>query len=125
MKKWQRIWRSFYKNIIIKRKFRSYWMSFMDSEYRAQINRLYDLTKDSKGTEMRYVRTSLLVHGHKIIYPKYTESLMLDDTTKLEPIKVVQSYGKYIVIDGNHRLPAIIARAERLKTEWTQCEVII
>lgn len=125
MEKWKRILRSFHKNIIIKRKFRSYWMSFVDREYRAQINRLYDLTKDSKGTEMRLVRTAMLVHGHKIIYPEYTLSLMLDDTTPLEPIKVVLSYGKYVVIDGNHRLPAIIARAERLGTEWTQCEVII
>jgi hypothetical protein len=100
-------------------------MSFIDLEYRAQINRLYDLTKNSKGTEMRLIRTSLLVHGHKIIYHGYAESLMLDDTTPLEPIRVVHSYGKYIVVDGNHRLPAIIARAERLKTEFTQCEVII
>lgn len=125
MKKFKRILRSFHKNIIVKRKFRSYWMSFVDMEYRAQINNLFELTKDSVGTEFRLVPTSLLVHGHKIIYPEYTASLMLDDTTELEPIKVVEHNGKFVVIDGNHRLPAIIARAARLKTEWTRCEVII
>lgn len=125
MKKLQRIWRSFHKNIIIKRKFKSYWQSIVDAEYRGQINRLFELTKDSKGTEMRYVRTSLLVFGHKIIYPKYALSLMIDDSVQLEPIKVVEHEGKFVVIDGNHRLPAIIERAERLGTEWTKCEVII
>lgn len=125
MGKYKRIWRSFYKNIIIKRKFKSYWTSFTDAGYRAEINRLFELTKNSKGTEMRLVRTSLLVHGHRIIYPKYTASLMLDDTTQLEPIKVIEHEGKFVVIDGNHRLPAIIARAARLKTEFTKCEVLI
>lgn len=125
MKKLLRMWRSFHKNIIVKRKFKSYWTSFVDSGYRAEINRLFDLTKNSTRTEMRLVPTSLLVHGHRIIYPEYTLSLMLDDTTPLEPIKVVEHDGVFVVIDGNHRLPAIIARAARLKTEFTQCEVIL
>lgn len=125
MKKWQRILRSFYKNIVIKKKFKSYWVSFTDAGYRAEINRLFDLTKDSKGTVMRLIRTDLLVHGHRIIYPKYTESLMLDDTTELEPIRVVKHEDKYVVVDGNHRLPAIIARAKRKQTHFTYCEVIV
>lgn len=125
MKKLARIWRSFYKNIIIKKKFKSYWISFTDAGYRAEINRLYELTKDSTGTEMRMVRTDLLVHGHRIIYPEYTKSLMLDDTTQLEPIRVVWHNDKYVVIDGNHRLPAIIARAKRKKTNGTMCEVLV
>ena len=125
MAKWERILRSFYKNIIIKRKFKSYWQSFVDMEYRAQINKLYELTKDSTGTVMRYISTDLLVPGHKIIYPKYAQSLIENEESPLEPIKVVEHDGKFVVVDGNHRLPAIKARAEKHKTNSTYCKVII
>lgn len=125
MSKWERILRSFYKNVIIKRKFKSYWQSFVDIEYRAQINRLYELTKDSTGTEMRYVPTDKLVAGHKIIYPKYTQMLIDNEESPLEPIKVVEHEEKFVVVDGNHRLPAIIDRAAKHKTNATYCKVII
>lgn len=125
MSKWERILRSFWKNIIIKRKFKSYWQSFVDREYRSQINVLYLLTKDSKGTEMRYVPTDMLKAGHKIIYPKYSQSLIDNEESPLEPIKVVEYAGEFIVVDGNHRLPAIIARAKKHNTNSTYCKVII
>jgi len=125
MSKWERILRSFYKNIIQKRKFRSYYQSFVDKEYRAQINELYELTKNSTGTEMRYVPTNLLTPGHKIIYPKYAQSLIDNEESPLEPIKVVAWSGGYVVVDGNHRLPAILARAKKHNTNATYCKVII
>lgn len=125
MKQIKRFWKSFHKNIIVKKKFKAYWISLIDKEYRGQINNLFELTKNSVGTEMRYVRTSLLVAGHKVIYKEYTDSLINNDEVNLEPIKVIESNGKFVVVDGNHRLPAILARAKRNSTTWTWCEVII
>lgn len=121
--KWK--WRSFYKNIIVKRKFRSYWMFITDKEYRAQINNLYELTKNSVGTRMKFVPTSLLVHGHNVVYMEYATKLMMDDNVELPPVKVVKSNGKYVVVDGNHRLPAILLRAKYRKADWTYVEEII
>jgi hypothetical protein len=125
MSKWERILRSFYKNIILKRKFKSYYQSFVDKEYRAQINELYELTKHSTGTVMKYVPTSLLTPGHKIIYPEYAQSLIDNEEAQLEPIKVVACSSGYVVVDGNHRLPAILARAKKHGTNLTYCKVII
>lgn len=125
MNKFIRIVKSFYKNIIIKRKFRSYWMSFTDSEYRSQITRIYNLTKNSTGAELRYVPTDTLVHGHKLIYHSYAQSLIENEEKSLEPIKVFFHEGKHIVVDGNHRLPAILFRAAKHKTNLTYCKVIV
>lgn len=132
MKKYIRMAKSFYKNIIVKRKFKSYWQSFVDPEYRAQLNELYEITKHSSKREIRYVKTSLLVPGHKIIYPDYALSLLKkvydDETVELEPIRVIEHEGKFVVVDGNHRLPAIIERANRKHrglSSRTKCEVYL
>lgn len=124
MRKLKRMWRSFHKNIIVKRKFRSYWMSLVDLEYRSQIKYIFDITKETTQSKIAFVPINLLVHGHKIVYHEYAAALMVDDEVNLEPIKVFYHKGMYVVIDGNHRLPAIKSRSERLGLEKIKAEVI-
>jgi hypothetical protein len=101
-------------------------MSLVDPSYRAQLNRLYELTKESSRMEIRYVKTALLVPGHKIIYPGYVLKLLRDESIELEPIRVIESNGRFIVVDGNHRLPAIMERAKKRRfTSFTKCEVYL
>lgn len=127
MKKLKRMWRSFHKNIIVKKKFRSYFMSIVDKEYRQQINRIYELTKDSKTTVMEEIPSWRIEPGHKIIYPEYELWLYCNcNNLKIDPIKVVSDgKGKFIVVDGNHRLTALKQRAFENKTCKILCEVII
>jgi hypothetical protein len=99
-------------------------MSLVDLEYRNQIKHIFEITKDTTHSKVMLVPTHLLVHGHKIVYHEYAAALMLDDEINLEPIKVFLRNGKYIVIDGNHRLPAIISRSERLGKKRVRAEVI-
>jgi len=124
MIQFKRMWRSFYKNIIIKRKFRSYWTSFVDKEYRDQIRHIYQITKHCTASKMMNIPTHMLVHGHKVIYRGYANDLVFNDCADLEPIKVVEYQGQYVVVDGNHRLPAIMSRYKRGKMQWTKCELI-
>lgn len=124
MKNLKRCWRSFYKNIIIKRKFKAYWTYFVDPEYKAQVDRIYKITEKCTGSKMMNVPTHMLVHGHKLIYFEYANNLIFNDKAELEPIKVIEHEGQYVVIDGNHRLPAIKSRYRRGKMDWTKCELL-
>lgn len=124
MTKYERWWRSFKKNIIKKKKFKAYFQYYIDSEYRAQINRLFEITKDCTSKSLEYVPVWQLEHGHKITYPDYELQLMRDDSVDLEPIRVVQQGIVFVVIDGNHRLNAIRSRAKRYGTELVLCEVL-
>ena len=126
MKLLLRVTKSFVKNIIIKRKFKAYAQSFYDKEYRAQINRLYELTKGSSGTLRWRIPVDTLKHGHKIIYPEYEQLLVNNDRIPIDPIKVVQlDDGTHLVVDGNHRLSAVIKRAKDKGEQFTECEVIV
>lgn len=124
MRNLRRAWRSFYKNIIVKRKFKAYWTYFVDPEYKAQVDNIYKITSKCTASRMVEVPTHLLVHGHKVVYLEYSNNLIFNDKAVLEPIKVILHKGNYVVIDGNHRLPAIISRSKRNKTWWTKCELI-
>lgn len=121
-----RIIKSFYKNIILKRKFKAYAMSFYDKEYRNQINNIYKFTKHSRGTMLDAVPVDLLKHGHKIIYSEYEKVLTENDHIPIQPIKVVQlPDSTFLVVDGNHRLKAVVKRAKKNGQDKVVCEVII
>jgi hypothetical protein len=124
MRQLKRMWRSFHKNIIVKRKFKAYWTYFVDPEYKAQVDNIYKITAHCTGSKMMNIPTHMLVHGHKVIYLEYANSLVFNDCANLEPIKVVEHEGRYVVVDGNHRLPAIMSRYKRKKMQWTKCELI-
>lgn len=124
MRQLKRMWRSFHKNIIVKRKFKAYWTYFIDPEYKAQVDNIYKITAHCRASKMMNIPTHMLVHGHKVIYLEYANSLVFNDCANLEPIKVVEHEGRYVVVDGNHRLPAIMSRYKRKKMQWTKCELI-
>lgn len=124
MRQLLRRWRSFHKNIIVKRKFKAYWTYLVDAEYQEQIQNIYRITAHCRACKIMQLPTNMLVHGHKVIYAEYSKRLMQNDSLELEPIKVVEHNGRYVVIDGNHRLPAILDRSKRLNTQWTKCELI-
>jgi 23S rRNA-/tRNA-specific pseudouridylate synthase len=123
MKRFKRHCKSFYKNVIVKKKFKSYIQSFIDSEYRRQLNELYALTHDKVKTERRFVNVERIVHGHKVIYPEYEQMLLNNDSIPIAPIRVVQKDETYLVVDGNHRLAAVKARARKTASCVVICEV--
>lgn len=124
MTKFERWWRSFKKNVIQKRKFKAYLQYFFDSEYRSQIDRLFELTKHCTRKEYEQIPIWQLEHGHKITYPKYERALILNDEIDLEPIRVIQNGIVFVVVDGNHRLAALRSRAKKYGTQFVLCEVL-
>jgi hypothetical protein len=108
MNKFFKFLNSFYKNVILKRKFKSFFMILTDKEFRAQLNHLHFLTKDCVNQRLEDIDSDQIVYGHKIVYPEYEEYLCQQHPLSLQPIRVVldSSVDKYRVVDGNHRLKA-------------------
>lgn len=99
--------KSFYKNVLVMRKYRAFWVLLTDSKFRADLNKLHTLSKDKKRVVTRRININRIVPGHKIIYPAYVRTLR--DAIYIPPIKVVydKSVRKYRIVDGNHRFEAI------------------
>lgn len=122
--------RSFYKNVIVKRKFKAFFMFLFDSEYRGAIERVYKASKGRKVTETREIEFRCIKQSHKIVYPDYAYILMRDEAREIPPIKVTlicQDKAQrqvYLVVDGNHRLPALMARAKKQGKTTILCEVM-
>jgi hypothetical protein len=125
MTKWQAFLRSTYKNVIVKRKYRAFMALLFDPSYRRDLNKLHELTKYTTNKEMRAINADSLVPGHRIVYPIYALGLF-SVAKDLPPIRVVFDavQGKYVVIDGNHRLPALVAWARTTDSKSLTCEVI-
>ncbi len=113
MKKFFAFCKSFYKNVIIKRKFKAFWLILTDPEFKANLNRLHDLCKGKKRLVTRRISKDRIVPGHRIVYPAYAQSLV--GAVYIPPIKVVydSKRRKYVIVDGNHRLPAILATSTK------------
>lgn len=125
MTKWRAFLRSTHKNVIVKRKYRAFLALLFDSSYRRDLNKLHELTKYTTNKEMRAISADALVPGHRIIYLGYALSLF-SVAKDLPPIRVVFDaiQGKYVVIDGNHRLPALVTWARTTESKSLNCEVI-
>lgn len=117
MKKLKAFCKSFYKNIIVKRKFKALYLLMFNREFRARLEVLHELTKNCTRTEIREIHWGLIKPGHQLIYRGYAAFLRENEKTMDIPmIRVVQinSTGTYyVVVDGNHRLPALAQRAYR------------
>lgn len=124
MTKFKAFCRSFHKNVIVKRKYRAFWTLLIDRHYRADLDRLFELTKDCTKREQRELEVKDLVHGHRVVYEAYALELMRSKDS-IPMIRVVFDpvSHKYVVVDGNHRLPAIKTRAMAGETKVV-CEVI-
>lgn len=92
-------------------KFKAVFKYFVKKSYRKDINLLRDIL--SKGG-LKGTKTNLplkdIYFSHEINYPKWVEKLERDFIVSEVPykrIKVFKHEGKYIVIDGNHRLKAM------------------
>lgn len=127
MTKWRAFCRSFHKNVIVKKKYKAFGHLLFDREYRASIEKLHQLTKNCTKNEVKPVHIDDLVPGHKIVYPAYALSLF-GVANNLPKIRVVydNERHKYVVVDGNHRLPALIlyASTRGLYKDVLFCEVI-
>ena len=99
---------------IKKKKFKAMLRYFYDSQYRDQVNYMVNLVKQN---EVKCIETTVRIgdikFGHSINYPKWVQILRYlihrDGYLSLDPIKVIidNSCGKYLVVDGNHRLMAL------------------
>lgn len=125
MTKFKAFVRSFYKNIIVKRKYRALMALLFDSTYRRDINNLHLLTKNCTKKEVERIHVDALVAGHRVIYPGYALDLFGMVET-LPAIRVVKdpTRNKYVVVDGNHRLPALLMHARSSGSYSVICEVI-
>jgi hypothetical protein len=126
MTKWQAFRHSFHKNVIMKKKYKAFITAFIDPSYRRSINRLRELTKDCTREEVQYIGVEHLVHGHKIIYVGYALGLfaVAKDLPMIRVVYDVQQ-NRYVVVDGNHRLPALLSYARAIGASAIQCEVML
>ena len=98
--------RSSWKNVIMKRKLKPFILLFTDKEFKAQIDSMYELTKNCTHVEkFKLVRFGSISPGHRIVYPDYVASLTQDSV--IPHIKVCRDRYGYRVIDGNHRFEAM------------------
>jgi len=125
LRKLQQFVRSFHKNVIVKRKYKAFLMIFTNATMRRDLNKLYTLSRDCTKREFRPIHINALRHGHAIVYPDYALSLFAT-ARNLPAIRVVFDpvEAVYIVIDGNHRLPALLAYARHSNHEYINCEVM-
>lgn len=103
MKKFWLFLKSTYRNVILKRKLKPFLMLLTDAEFRASINKMYELTRNCSRIDIVEVRLGDIGFGHKIVYPEYVKTLS-PDVYALPRIKVCREGVGYRVIDGNHRL---------------------
>lgn len=108
-----------------KMKFKAIFRYLYDRQYRAQIDNLAEYTcdKDLRAIEDVQVRVGDVMFSHEINYPSWVDALVAQIHFKglasLEPIKIMRHKsfdGKYLVIDGNHRLAAMKKSAH--VTRW-------
>lgn len=107
-RKARKLWlfcKSFWKNCILKRKFKSYYLFFTDKEFKKDIEYLYQLTKFKREFVISQVTFGKLIPSHRIVYPEYVKQL--DDGRLLELLKVTKDGPGYRIIDGNHRFEAM------------------
>ena len=125
MSRWKSFARSFKKNVIGKKKYKAFAMLLFDREYRASINHLFFLTRGCTKSEIVRIDCRSLIPGHKVVYPAYALDLF-SKTDELPPIRVVfdRVKQKYVVVDGNHRLPALLLRALASESKTIECELI-
>lgn len=115
MKKFCLFLRSFWRNVIIKRKIRPYIALMTDPQYKSDIRHMYRITKDCQGVVKALIPFASIDQGHKVLYPEYVATLSRDKI--LPPIKVAKDGHRYRVVDGNHRYAA-------MKTWVKDCESI-
>ena len=122
MSKMTRFAKGFYKNVILRHKYKAFLLVIFSSQYRRDLNRLYLLTKGCTRSDLRPIHMDNIVHGHQIVYPGYALSLF-SIASSLPPIRVVfdQTQHKFVVVDGNHRLPAL---KMAFNGEFIECEVM-
>jgi hypothetical protein len=128
MKKFKAFCRSFYKNVIVKKKVRGFFYLFFTKEGRTAVERLWELTKNCTRIEVVTLDYECIQPGHRIIYKKYADYLLKNcREIKIPMIRVVADptcKGRFIVVDGNHRLPALKERARR-SYRVIKCEVMV
>lgn len=92
-------------------KFRAVIKYYVKPSYRKDINVLRDILsqgrmKGSKG----YLRLGDIQFSHEINYPLWVEKMevrMIADPDDYTRIKVIDHNGRWLVVDGNHRLMAL------------------
>lgn len=99
---------------IKKKKFKAMFRYFFDSNYKRQVDHMIRTVKQRP---VRCVESSVrigdITYGHPINYPKWVSTLRWRiqhlGYTSLDPIKIIwdETKGKYLVVDGNHRLAAL------------------
>ena len=123
MKKILRFLSSFYRNVILKRKFKVFWALLTDKEFQKNLNHLYELTKNCTRIERLCLNAEQICYGHKIFYRSYCVKLA-DNKDDIPRIKVVADpklgEDKYRVVDGNHRFLALLLRGQTV----IYCEVM-
>lgn len=116
---------SFHKNVIVKKKYKSFLMAIVNPNMRRDLNRMYELTKNCTRTDLKSIPVNSLRHGHQVVYPDYALSLFAG-AKDLPRIRVVYDPARdvYVVVDGNHRLPALLTYARHSNYEYIECEVL-
>lgn len=123
MQKFKAFYKSFYKNVVVKHKFRVFFLIIFNKRFQTQINNLFELTKNCTESSFEFIAPEKIRLGHDIVYKAYALDLILDRNRKIDPIKVVKLKEEYIIIDGNHRYLALALRA-LINKENILCEVI-
>lgn len=99
--------RSLWKNLILKRKFKSYWLYLTDNEYKRDIDYLYEITKHKRDWKRAVVPFGQLVPSHKVVYPEYVATIPKGSDWPV--LNVTKDGPGYRIIDGNHRFEAMKA----------------
>lgn len=124
MKKFKAFCRSFHKNVVVMGKWRAFFFVTFTKEGRSSINKLFELTKNCRTNTIESIHWSRIIPGHRIIYTKYAKGLEDHELyLDIPMIRVVKNHRYYVVVDGNHRLPAFIKRAKRTN-DLIKCEVM-
>lgn len=103
MSQWKKFLYSTYKNVILKRKFKSFFALFFDREYRDDINFISLITKNKINIKKSFIPLTRIRYGHKVHYPLYALSLAISNEP-FPSLRVVEYNSFYYVVDGNHRL---------------------
>ena len=92
-------------------KYKAVFKYFVKKSYRKDLNLLRDiLSKEPLTSHKKTINLNMIEFSHEINYPHWVKKLEenIDDKVSyiIPPIKVILHEGKYLVVDGNHRLKA-------------------
>jgi hypothetical protein len=93
-------------------KWKAVFKYYYKKSYRKEINKLKSILSNGRLSSTKdVIQLSEIDFSHEINYPKWVEKLKKDlteDHENYKPIKVFKiKDGRYIVVDGNHRLFAL------------------